>query len=149
MTLSFISAWVMIAAGGLFAGGILFVAAERTNLWRRMPVEQYAVDFRRSLYRLDPLMPILGGISAMAAVVFALNSSGRARGFAWAAIALIAVIIVGSLAITEPMNAKFRRLPEGTVPDGAEQLRTTWRRFHLVRTLVAISAFACIAAAVA
>jgi hypothetical protein len=54
-----------------------------------------------------------------------------------------------SLLIAEPMNSRFRRLPEGHVPDGAEQLRIRWRRFHQVRTLVAVAAFACLAAAVA
>lgn len=60
MTLVHASAWLMASFAGLFSGGILIVAVERLNLWRRMPVDQYVVDFRRSLYRLDPLMPILG-----------------------------------------------------------------------------------------
>jgi hypothetical protein len=52
MTITQLAAWVMLAFGGLFSGGILIVAVERVNLWRRMPVDQYVIDFRRSLYRL-------------------------------------------------------------------------------------------------
>ena len=62
MTVTQISAWIMLVSCGLWAGGILIFAVERTNLWRRMPIDQYAVDFRRSLFRVDPMMPILGVI---------------------------------------------------------------------------------------
>ena len=63
MTITQISAWIMLISCGLWAGGILIFAVERTNLWRRMPIDQYVVDFRRSLFRVDPMMPILGVIS--------------------------------------------------------------------------------------
>jgi len=149
MTITHVAAWTMIAFCGLFSGGILIVAVERVNLWRRMPVDQYVVDFRRSLYRLDPLMPILGSISAIAAIVFALNSSDRAALLAWIAVALVAAIMIASIVIAEPINSKFRRLPEGQGPDEAEHLRVTWRRFHWARTVVAVAALACLAAAVA
>ena len=83
----------------------------------------------------------------MGAVVFALNSEGHAAVLAWIGVALIAVIMISSIALAEPMNSKFRRLPEGQAPEGAEQLRITWRRFHCARTVVAVGALACLAAA--
>jgi hypothetical protein len=149
MIVDHVSSWLMITFGGLFAGGIFFVAVERTNLWHRMPIEQYVVDFRRSLYRLDPLMPILGAVSALGAVVFALNTDGPAAALAWIGVALIAVIMIASTAVAEPMNSKFRRLPEGQAPDGAEELRVRWRRFHLTRTVIALGALGCLASAAA
>jgi hypothetical protein len=149
VTTTHLSAWLMIAAGGLFTGGIFTIAVERLNVWRRMPIDQYAVDFRRSVYRMDPLMPIMGNISALAAVVFALNSDGRAAALAWIAVALIAVIMIASITLAEPMNSRFRRLPEGHTPEGAEQLRIRWRRFHWARTAVALASLACLAAAIA
>jgi hypothetical protein len=76
MTIAQISAWIMLVSCGLWAGGILIFAVERTNLWRRMPIDQYAVDFRRSLFRVDPMMPILGVIAGVAATIFALKHSG-------------------------------------------------------------------------
>lgn len=148
MTVSSISSWLMVVAGGIFAGGIFFVAVERVNLWGRMPVEQYVVDFRRSLGRLDPLLPILGIASALAAVVHAVNSSGLSSVASWSAAAFIGVVIVTSIAIGEPINSKFRRLPEGQSPEAAEQLRTTWRRFHIFRTCLALLAFMCVAVSV-
>lgn len=149
MTVDRVSTCLMIAFGGLFAGGIFFVAVERTNLWQRMPIEQYAIDFRRSLYRLDPLMPILGAVSALGAVVFALNTGGPPAALAWVGVALIAAIMIASIAVAEPMNSKFRRLPEGQAPEGAEELRFRWRRFHLTRTVIALVALGCLSAAAA
>ena len=62
------------------------------------------VDFRRSLYRADPLIPIMGILSALGAVVFALNSGGRAAVLAWIGFALIALIMVASMTLADPMN---------------------------------------------
>jgi len=87
MTGTQISAWIMLVFCGLWSGGILVFAVERTNLWRRMPLEQYAVDFRRSLFRADPMMPILGVTAGAGATFFALNRSGAATVFAWTGLA--------------------------------------------------------------
>jgi hypothetical protein len=149
MTITHASAWLMVSFAGLFSGGELIVAVERLNLWRRMPVDQYVVDFRRSLYRLDPLMPILCTLAALGAVVFALNTGGRASALAWIGAGLIGVIMVASIVVDAPINSKFRRLSEGQAPDGVDQLRATWRRFHWARTALALAALACLAAAIA
>ena len=78
MTRTQISAWIMLVFCGLWSGGILIFAVERTNLWRRMPLEQYAVDFRRSRFRADPMMPILG-LTAVAAATFFCPEPQRRR----------------------------------------------------------------------
>jgi hypothetical protein len=147
MTTTQLAAWVMLAFGGLYSGAILIYAVDRVHVWRRMPVDQYVVDFRRSLFRADPLIPIMGILGALGAVVFALNTTGRATVLAWVGFALIALIMVASITLAEPMNSKFRRLPEGQAPDRVEQLRIAWCRFHWARTVVALGALACLAAA--
>ena len=113
MTITQISAWIMLVSCGLWAGGILIFAVERTNLWQRMPIDQYVVDFRRSLFRVDPMMPILGVIAGGAATIFALQRSGAASGLAWTGLGFIVLVVAASIAIAEPINSKFRRLPEG------------------------------------
>ena len=57
------------------------------------------------------------------------------------------LVVVASITIAEPINSKFRRLPEGQVPQRAEHYRTLWRSFHAVRSLAALAALACLAAA--
>lgn len=135
---------VMLVPGAVFTGVIAAYAIDRTSVWARMPLEQYAVDFRRSLYRADPLQPILLVITAAGAVLFARSASGAAAQFTWASVAQLGVIFVASLLIAEPMNSKFRRLPEGSIPNEAERLRQRWRRFHTVRTVVALGAWTCL-----
>jgi hypothetical protein len=147
MTTTQLAAWLMLAFGGLYSGAILIYAVDRVHVWRRMPVDQYVVDFRRSLFRADPLIPIMGVLSELGAVVFALNSGQRAAMLAWTGFALIALIIFASIVLAEPINSKFRRLPEGHAPDRVEQLRITWCRFHWARTVVALGALACLVAA--
>ncbi|MGH3763743.1 MAG: DUF1772 domain-containing protein [Pseudonocardiaceae bacterium] len=147
MSILCIGAWLMLVSGGLWAGGLLIFAVERTNLWRRMPIEQYALDFRRSLYRVDPLLPILAVLSCAGATAFAIGSNGRAQFLGWTGVALIALVILSSIVIAEPINSKFRGLREGQVPAGAERYRTRWRCFHAIRNIIAIVGFACLAAA--
>jgi hypothetical protein len=138
---------VMLSAGGIFAGGLVWYAWERVWIWRRLPLHEYAVDFRRSLRKADPAMPILLVISAAAAAVFAWRTGDAARMFAVAAIAVLATILVSSIVIAEPINSQFRRRPEGVVPPNADRLRQLWRRFHLVRAALGVVAYSLLVVA--
>jgi len=135
---------LMLVPGAVWAGIIVCYAVERVSLWRGMPLTQYGVDFRRSLHRVDPLQPILLVVAAAGAVWFALAASGDASAFAWAGTAGLGVVMVSSIVIAEPMNSRFRRLPEGELPLDAERLRARWERFHLVRTVVAVATLICL-----
>jgi hypothetical protein len=139
---------VMLGAGGLFTGGLVWYAWERVWIWSRLDLSEFAVDFRRSVRKADPAMPILLVVCGVAAGVFAWLADGGARMLALAGIGLLAVILVASVVVAEPINSQFRRLPEGVVPPQAERLRRRWRRFHLVRTGLGIAALACLITAV-
>ena len=143
-----LSLTVMLGAGGLFTGGVVWYAWERVWIWRRLTLSDYAVDFRRSVRKADPALPILLVVCAAAATVFASLTGGTGRTLASAGIGLLAVILVSSLVLAEPINSEFRRRKEGAVPPDAEQLRRRWRRFHLVRTALAVAAFALFVTAV-
>jgi hypothetical protein len=142
------SAWLMLMACGLWAGVILTFQVERINLWAQMPIEQFAVDFRRSLFRVDPLQPILAALASIAGGYFAWFSLGTPRLLAWVSVALMVFVVVAAIVIAEPINSRFRDLPEGQLPDGAERYRIAWRRFHTARTIFTLAAFACCAEAV-
>jgi L-lactate permease len=136
-----LSTIVMLGAGGIFTGGIAWYAWERVWIWRRLTLLEYAIDFRRSLRKADPAMPILLVVCAGAAMVFAWRTGGEARTLAAVAIGLLATILVSSIVVAEPINSEFRRRPEGVVPPDAERLRRLWRRFHLLRAALAVTAF--------
>jgi Domain of unknown function (DUF1772) len=143
-----ISTIVMLGAGGLFTGGVVWYAWERVWIWRRLALVEYAVDFRRSVRKADPALPILLVICGTAAVAFALLSSGAARALSLSGVGLLFAILVSSIVLAEPINSQFRRRQEGVVPPDADRLRRRWRRFHLVRTALAVSAFAAFVTAV-
>jgi drug/metabolite transporter (DMT)-like permease len=139
----------MLGAGALFVGGLVWYAWERVWIWRRLDLGAFAVDFRRSVRRADPAMPILLVICGTAAGVFAWLAEGASRTLASVGIGLLATILLSSIVVAEPINSQFRRRPEGDIPPEAEKLRRRWRRFHLARTLVGAVAFACLITAVA
>ena len=138
---------IMLAAGGLFTGGLVWYAWERVWIWRRLSLDQFAVDFRRSVRKADPAMPILLVVCGGAAGVFASFVEGGARTLALLGVGLLAVILVSSILVAEPINSQFRGRAEGTVPPEAERLRRVWRRFHLVRTGLGLAALFCLIAA--
>lgn len=143
-------AWtiVMLVAGGLFTGGLVWYAWERVWIWRRLALPEFAVDFRRSVRKADPAMPILLVVAAVAAGAFAWLTQGVARTLALGGVGLLGVILVSSLLVAEPINSQFRRRPEGMVPPQAERLRRIWRRFHIARTVLGSAAMACLIVAV-
>lgn len=138
---------VMLVADGLWAGIILLFAVERVNLWSRMPVAQYVVDFRRSVYRADPLQPILGIVAIIGGVYFALNVGGGSSAFAWTGVVLIVIVIAMSIALPERINSQFRRRAEGDAPPDAANLRLRWQRLHLIRTVPAVGSLVAMAVA--
>jgi hypothetical protein len=135
---------VMLIPGGLWTGIVLFYAVERVNLWGRMPIDQYVVDFRRSLYRADPLQPILAVVSMAGAVLFAVKTEDTASALAWVAVALFIFVIALSVVFPERINSKYRRREEGEAPPDAAALRARWRILHLIRTVPAIAALVCL-----
>jgi hypothetical protein len=139
---------VMLAAGGVFTGGVVWYAWERVWIWRRLALIEYAVDFRRSVRKADPALPILLVTCGGAAGSFALLTESAARTLAISGIALLAVVLVGSIILAEPINSQFRRRAEGVIPPDAERLRRRWRRFHLLRTALVVAAFALLVTAV-
>jgi hypothetical protein len=75
-----LSTIAMLSAGGLFTGGVVWYAWERVWIWRRLALQEYAIDFRRSLRKADPALPILLIISGLAAGAFVYLTEGpRAR----------------------------------------------------------------------
>ena len=99
-----LSTIVMLGAGGLFTGGVVWYAWERVWIWRRLALPDYAVDFRRSVRKADPALPILLVICAAGAGVFASLTGGAGRTLALAGLALLAVILVSSLILAEPVK---------------------------------------------
>lgn len=139
-TVERVAAVVMLVPAAIWAGIIVCFAVERVNLWSRMPIDQYVVDFRRSLHLVDPLQPILAIVSIVGSSVFASSTRGTASTLAWVGAALIVVVIALSLAVPERINAQFRRREEGEAPPDVERLRARWRAVHHMRVVPTVGA---------
>jgi len=131
---------LMLLPAAIWAGIVVFYAVERVNLWARMPVEQFAVDFRRSVHRADPLQPILAIATIIGSAIFAVNSGGLASAFAWVGAGIVAAVIAFSIAVPERINSEFRRRAEGDAPPHADSLRARWRLLHWIRTVPTVAA---------
>jgi NAD(P)-dependent dehydrogenase (short-subunit alcohol dehydrogenase family) len=79
-----VSMIMMLGAGGLVTGGMVRYAWERIWTCRRLNLHEYAVDFRRSVRKADPAMPILLVICGAAADGFAAATEGAAPTLAFA-----------------------------------------------------------------
>ena len=62
----------------------------------------YAVDFRRSLRKADPALPILLVVCAEAAGTFVVLAGGAATALTLVAIGLLATILASSIGVAEP-----------------------------------------------
>ena len=142
--------WSVIAlvSGGIFCGGAFIGVVERIPLWSMYDAEAYAVDFRRSLRRADPMQPILLITFGLSTIGFATTVDGTPRDLALLTVALVATILVVSLSLGEPINNQFRRREEGDPPPNALELRRRWARLHRLRTALAIIAYVSLAVAV-
>ena len=141
------AAAAMLLFGGLYTGICVSIAVDRIPAWFRMSIAEYAVDFRRTVHAIDPLQPILATIASVGTLVFALKADGTPALLAWIAFGFQMVAMVTSITIAEPMNSAFRKLDEGTVPEGAERIRDKWALFHRVRTVGAVGMLALLVAA--
>src|SRR4051794_23722589 len=129
----------MLFFGGLYTGICVSIAVDRIPTWFRMGLVEYAVDFRRTVKRIDPLQPILATLASVGTLVFALKTEGTSSTLAWLAFGFQMVAMVTSITIAEPINSAFRKLDEGVVPEGAERLRDKWALFHRLRTVGALA----------
>ena len=112
------SAWwaiPMLICGGLFAGGVAFIAWERIPAWRSAELQDFRTVFAHTLRRADRLQPGLVVVSLLSTLGFAVAASGAARVFALLAAVGFLVVLVGSAAWLVPIQ---RRLV-GSGPDGS------------------------------
>jgi hypothetical protein len=112
------SAWwaiPMLICGGLFAGGVVFIAWERIPAWRSAELPDFRTAFAHTLRRADRLQPALVVVSLFSTLGFAVTASGAARVFVLLAAAGFLVVLLGSAAWLVPDPASPGRIRTGRV----------------------------------
>lgn len=139
---------VLLLLQGVWTGAIATIAWERIPAWRRLSPAAFADDFRDTLRRMDPTMPIIAIAILVIGLLYARDQEGTVATLAWCGLGGVASIIVGSLCLMEPINLTFRRLPAGASPPDATALHARWVLLHRLRLTIAIVSFALVASAI-
>ncbi len=86
-------------------------------------------------------------VCLISSVVFAVSASGTVRILAGLAVACLVAVLIGSGAGLVPVQRRL--VDSGSSPTAAdvERLRTRWLAGHLIRTVVALVAFALLVVA--
>ena len=131
---------LMLAAGGLFAGGAATFAWSRVPIWRRMQVPEFLRDFEQTLRWTDKVQPALLVTAIVGTIAYALTTDGSGRGFAIAAAAGFVATLGGSLGYLVPLQRRIVATPVQQA-GSIEEMRLRWFTGNLGRSLLATAAF--------
>jgi uncharacterized membrane protein len=130
---------------GVAAGIMLSTVIGIVPMMLAMPYDRYVRTVQFLWPRYDPLMPILNGSALVLVVVSAaVVGSVPSRPPLVAAAVLLAVVMTISVTRNVPVNRFVAGLDPGHEPDGWPRLdpRLRWRTWNLIRTVLALLAFA-------
>jgi uncharacterized membrane protein len=132
---------VTVSSG--IVGGVLFaVALSVLPALSAMPVGQYVYAHKLIGRNWDPTMPVIVLSSTVVDSVLAFLVPGSARVlFMVAAVLLLAVSIVSHYC-NVPINRRVKAVDPASIPPDWHDPRPVWRRWHLLRTALAVFAAA-------
>ncbi|KNB49925.1 DUF1772 domain-containing protein [Streptomyces caatingaensis] len=137
----------VLVGSGVVAGVLFAVALSVLPALFAMPAERYVYAHRLIGRRWDPTMPVLVLTTAAADVALAVHGGSGAALFA-AAAGLLAAVSVVSHFCNVPINRVVKSLDPERIPAGWHDPRPLWRRWHLLRTVLALLAVTVNAVAV-
>ncbi|UNO40777.1 DUF1772 domain-containing protein [Streptomyces sp. MST-110588] len=132
-------------ANGTAAGIMLATVIGIVPMFLALPYGRYVETVQFLRPRFDPVMPVTNGLALVLDVVLA---AGPAQGTAAAGYALAAVLqatVMGiSVSRNVPVNRMVMALDAAQEPADWARIdpRRRWRNWNLVRTLLALTAFA-------
>jgi len=142
---------VELLGSGLTAGVLFAVALSVLPALFAMPMDRYVETHRLLGRNWDPTMPVIVLTSTAADVVLALlaPTTSRVVLFAVGAALLLAVSGVSHLC-NVPINRRVKAVDSAAgIPAAWPDPRPLWRRFHMLRTALAILALFVNAVAIA
>ena len=136
----------VLAGSGVVAGVLFAVALSVLPALIAMPADRYVYAHQLIGRRWDPTMPIIVLSSTAIDVVLAFLADSRNVLFVVGAVLLLAVSVVSHFC-NVPINRVVKKLDPESIPEGWRDPRPLWRRFHLLRTTLALLAVVVNAAA--
>ncbi|MGH4026003.1 MAG: DUF1772 domain-containing protein [Pseudonocardiaceae bacterium] len=130
-----------VLGSGVVAGVLFAVALSVLPALSAMPPERYVYTHQMLGRHWDPTMPIIVlGSLVIDLVLASLAPTGPARLLFLAAAVLLLGVSVVSHFCNVPINRRVKDLDPERVPAGWRDPRPLWRRWHLVRTVLALLA---------
>ncbi|GHH72130.1 hypothetical protein GCM10017673_26730 [Streptosporangium violaceochromogenes] len=141
---------VALVGSGLTAGVLFCVALSVVPALRALPPDRYVQTHKLLGRHYDPTMPLIVLTTAVADVLLAVvtSSTGPRSLFVIAAALMLGVSAVSHLC-NVPINRRVKALNPAAIPEDWMDPRPLWRRWHLLRTALAVLALIVNAVAVA
>lgn len=139
---------VVLVGSGVVAGVLFAVALSVLPALFAMPADRYVYTHRLIGRNWDPTMPVIVLSCMVIDVVLAVVAPFSTAWFAVAAAALLGVSIVSHFC-NVPINRRVKSQDPADIPAGWRDPRPVWRRWHLLRTGLALCALSINAFAVA
>jgi uncharacterized membrane protein len=132
---------VAVTVSSGIVGGVLFaVALSVLPALFAMPAERYVYAHQLIGRHWDPTMPLIVLSSTVVDGVLAIVIPGSTRAlFAVAAVLLLAVSVVSHYC-NVPINRRVKAIDPASIPPDWHDPRPLWRRWHLLRTALAVLA---------
>ncbi|MBO3101173.1 DUF1772 domain-containing protein [Cellulomonas fengjieae] len=137
---------VAVVVVGLMVGVELSVAFVMNPIFNRLPTTAGIAARSDGARMLGRIMPFWYIGSTLLVVGTAL-AEPAATAPAWAAVALLLVSVVMSVALLVPINNRSKAWTPETVPSDWREQTSRWDRLHLVRLAVIVTAFVLVALA--
>jgi len=135
-----------LLGGGITAGVLFAVALSVVPALFAMETGTYVHAHRLLGRNWDPTMPVIVLSSALVNGVLAVRTS---EALFWAATVLLLGVSAVSHLCNVPINRRVKSVTDpSSLPADWEDPRPLWRRWHLLRTALAVLALAATAAAV-
>jgi uncharacterized membrane protein len=144
MQISHLLVIAAIAANGVSAGIMLSTVIGIVPMMLVLPYGRYVQTVQFLRPRFDPVMPITNGSALVLDVALAAMSHDSGRAAFSLAAALLCSVMAVSIIKNVPINRFIMSLDSRRQPDDWTLLdpRACWRRWNLIRTALALAAFA-------
>ncbi|MDH2427216.1 DUF1772 domain-containing protein [Sphaerisporangium sp. TRM90804] len=132
-----------LLGAGTTAGVLFGVAVSVVPALRDMPPGRYVETHQLLGRHWDPLMPVIVlGTTAVDVALSLLAGDLTSRVLFGLAAALLFASSMVSHLLNVPLNRQVKKLdPALPIPSGWQDPRPAWRRWHTLRTLLALAAF--------
>ncbi len=131
---------VLLASTGIFAGGLVMVAAAIVPTFRELPPRAYVQLHQTLSHYVDRFMPATVLLSIVVGLALTWLQTGAVRALLLVGVFLAIAVAVISQFGNVPLNRKVRSWNPEAPPPETRDLVERWRRLHLLRTCAGVLA---------